>query len=156
MSDSFEILEANHSDQDDVFDLLEQMHEENGRYSLNEEKVYGAIAHVLDTGLLLIMRQRGKPVGTCALTVCEPWYSQERHLGDMWFYISPEFRSHRTFNALLNACIMSAKQNKVPLQIDLNSTIDTERKENLFSRHADQIMRAYEFRPVGGTFNVRM
>lgn len=136
----------------EILPLLRAMHTEIGQFSMDEEKVATGIADVVAAGAAFVLVEEGEIVGSIGLAGAEPWYTRERLIIDRWIYIAPDHRSPHSFEMLVAAARAAGQALGKRVLLQLYTTRDTQRKELLFRRHGDQVLRVYQFEPVGGQF----
>ena len=82
---------------DDMFsirDILLKMHSETTLSvpSIDMEKLTYHILHALKNGHVFVAVLKNKVIGTIGGLVGSDWWSEEQHLSDLWFYVSPDNR----------------------------------------------------------------
>jgi GNAT superfamily N-acetyltransferase len=133
-------------DAEAVLQLLRVMHAEIGLASMNEEKVRQKIRDVIERGFLCLALSDGRPVGTCALEFSQMWYSDDFHLAETWFFVSPDHRQSRHAARLMRFANELARQLALPVFMGVVSTKETERKCAFFGRHMRSVGQLY----IGG------
>lgn len=93
-ADRFRIEKAvqNEKDFTDIFFLLLKLYELNGYAALDPNKAAGQLYEGLKSDAAWIARKDGQPVGTLVLVEIPYWYSQDKYLETMGFYVEPEHR----------------------------------------------------------------
>lgn len=132
--------------------LLDLMHAEIGQFPINRAKVEQTVDDLFESGRIAVIEEDENVIGTIGLYAWECWYSDQALLSDQWVYIAEEHRTWPAFNSLITIATELAEQAGMPFLLSLYTLKDTERKEFLFQRFADQLVRGYQFTPVGGTF----
>jgi hypothetical protein len=56
---------------------------------VNTEKLVNKINEALHRGVVLVALKDNKIVGSIGGLVVSDWWSDEKHLSDLWFYVSP-------------------------------------------------------------------
>ena len=107
-------------------------------------KVEAALRQCLREGRVFVAR-RGRIVGILALQAVEQWYSHEKFLGDLVFYVSPSSRVSRVASKLLRAATEYATMRELPLLMAVVHGEDVERKDQFYVRHG--------FSRVGGVYS---
>jgi hypothetical protein len=78
-----------------IMELLELMHAEVGKASLNRTKVKGVIGECLDSGMICVALDGGAIVGVLGLALSSPWYSDDPCLKEAFTFVHPAFRRSR-------------------------------------------------------------
>ena len=81
------------------------------------------------------MACKGEPVGILALTEGTHWYSNEKFLGDLVFYVAPSSRTSRIASHLLRSATQYATMRGLPLLMAVVHGEDVARKDNFYERH---------------------
>lgn len=135
-----------------ILNLLDLMHAEIGQFPINRDKVQQSVNDLFESGRIAVIEVDGNVIGTIGLYAWECWYSEQEMLSDLFVYIAEEHRTWPAFYSLITIATDLAEQTGMPFLLSLYTLKDTERKEFLFQRFADQLVRGYQFTPVGGTF----
>lgn len=150
-----ELRWATHDDLLEIATLLNEMHEEIGAFDLAPQKMRDHIGEILTEGKCLVAEAEGEIVGSIGLQGSEPWYSTTKIIVDSWIFVSPRVQKRLSvFRAMVKEVQEYAKTVHMPLVLALYSEKDNNRKNRLFARYGDQIMRGFQFRDVGGEFRV--
>src|SRR5262245_28577415 len=129
------------SDEEDIFNLLLMLHNENGIFSVNPQKVRAGIQYATQRqGGLIFVNEGPRVVATLGLAVAMEWYTDEEYLCERWNYVHPEHRRSNYARMLLEQAKwvsdwFASKGKKLPLQIGINSCERTEAKVRLYARH---------------------
>lgn len=86
-----------------IIDLLIAMHVENGLFSLSEAKMARQVRQLVLQGSCYAVLDGDRIVGIVGLDVATPWYSDERHVGDYFLFIHPDYRSTDAGDLLIEA-----------------------------------------------------
>lgn len=126
----------------DVMQLCHQLHEENGIFTMDDNKVKIMLSRAFDKqgGILAGVGQPGKLEGLLFLLLSSFWYSNDPHFEELFLYVTPEHRKSRNAVELLRFAKWCTDQTNYPLFIGLLSNSSTERKELLYERqlHTDE------------------
>lgn len=133
--------------------LLEQYHE-IGTFRLCLPAAREGILDVLENGHGLLLRDGARLVGYLGLYHYTAWYSDEVALADRGLFIHRDHRSLATFGMLMNGARGIARLEGRQLYLFLNSP-EPGRKERLFSRYGDEVLKGYRFEPFGGMYRMR-
>lgn len=117
----------------DVLRLLVRMHEESG---LRLPPVnLGKVARALDKcSHIFVALSSGSVVGILALVRGEHWFSEREFLGDLVFYVAPEFRATRAAHMLLRLGKEAAIMEELPLMMAVVDGDDLDRKERFYEQ----------------------
>lgn len=116
--------------------MLVEMHQktQNKIPSINSEKLIGKINEVLHRGIILVAHEDNKIVGSIGgMAVCD-WWSDEQHLSDLWFYVTPDARKSRAAHLLATDFINIANEAKIPVRLGHVFSGDSDRKDKFFER----------------------
>ena len=117
----------------DILRLLTRMHEES---SLDLPPVnLGKVARALDKcSHIFVALSSGCVVGVLALSRGEHWFSERQFLGDLVFYVAPEYRATRAAHMLLRLGKEAAIMEELPLMMAVVDGGDLDRKERFYER----------------------
>lgn len=153
---------ADPDDEGDLLAMLREMHKESGLRKANDEPLAFSEPKVLATirnatrrdpqnpqtqlSWAGIIGERGKIEGSLCVSVCEPWYSEDVILNEVWNFVPTPFR--RTDHA--STLMGFAKAMADSLRIDplIAGVMSVERHEAKLRLYA----RAFRCRPLGGIF----
>jgi hypothetical protein len=138
----------------EIIGLLDMMHEEIGQWPASPIRISQTVADLMDYGRIGVIDDpdRGAVVGCIGLRGWQPWYTDVAMLSDVFVFLHPDFRTWPNFKALIDVATDLSEEAGLPFILSLYALKDTERKEFLFQRFADQLVRGYQFSPVGGYF----
>ena len=129
------------AEEENVMQLCRQLHEENGMFKMNDDKVRAMLARAFDRqgGILAGIGEPGKLEGLMYLLLSSFWYSNDPHFEELFLYVAPAYRKSRNAVELLRFAKWCADESNFPLFIGILSNHSTERKELLYERqlHAD-------------------
>lgn len=149
------ILESGTSkDLEIIVELLLDQYAEIGTFRLSLPAAREGILDVLQNGHGLLLRKNAGLVGYLGLYHYTAWYSDEMALADRGLFIHQQHRSLETFNMLVNAARGIARLEGRQLYLFLNSP-EPGRKERLFSRYGDEVLKGWRFEPFGGMYRMR-
>lgn len=118
MSTPSAIRAATHRDIPAIFDLLVLLHTETPHAPLDHACLRDGIDECLTQGIVMLaLSPDGEPVGTVGLCIDRPWFSRENWLCDRWMFVHPAHRRTQHAQSLLQACVVVAKKNKLPLHM---------------------------------------
>ena len=102
--------------------------------SVNTEKLVNKINEALHQGVILIAQKDDKVVGSIGGLIVSDWWSDEKHLSDLWFYVSPSCRKSKAAVLLSKGFIKIAKEAKLPVRLGHVFSGDVDRKDKFFER----------------------
>lgn len=149
MSDEFfpGVSFARPDDEDEIFKMLLELHQENGVFNVDEQKVREVIRGATqqrDGEFGLIGLIRGDRIeGSVGLTLTQWWYTSDWCLQEHWCFVHVDFRRQNHARRLVDFAKWCADRMSVPLSMGIMSTTRTEAKERLYRR---------KLTPVGGLF----
>ena len=131
-----ECRRANLFDVSAITAMLIEMHN-NAEIKLtkvNTEKLVNKINEALHRGVILVAHNNNEIVGSIGGMVVSDWWSDEQHLSDLWFYVSPTARKTKAAVLLSKDFIKTAKEAKLPVRLGHVFSGDINRKDNFFER----------------------
>tara|TARA_R110000823_G_scaffold201344_3_gene332214 strand:- start:181 stop:618 length:438 start_codon:yes stop_codon:yes gene_type:complete len=131
-----ECRRANLFDVSAITAMLIEMHNdaEIKLTSVNTEKLVNKINEALHQGVILIAQKDDKVVGSIGGVIVSDWWSDEKHLSDLWFYVSPSCRKSKAAVLLSKGFIKIAKEAKLPVRLGHVFSGDVDRKDKFFER----------------------
>lgn len=140
MTDSVRL--AKPEDADSIMACLRLMHEENGLFSLSEGKVRAIINSALAPDpdvkvppMIGVIGPVADVEATMCLTLAQPYYTDDWHLGDMWCFIRPDSRKKNHISGLLEWAKSCEEKVGIPLMTGVISNKRTAAKVRIFSKH---------------------
>ena len=130
------IRRADANDIKEVYELLIAMHDGTETYTspMSEGKVLHMIKHMIDKGIVLVAEKEGKIIGSQAGNLSSDWWSEEKFLSDVWFFVHPNNRKSRAAIKLVKCFIKIGKELKVKVKLGHVYSGDMDRKDNFFNR----------------------
>ena len=134
-------------DEEEVMTLCRDLHEENGIFALDEDKVRGMLRRAFDRegGILGAIGPSGNIQGLIYMLVSTFWYSDDPHLEELFMYVVPEFRKSRNAIELMHFAKWCSQQSGFPLLIGVISNERTEGKVRLYQRQFDKPLGNFFF-----------
>lgn len=119
-----------------VMSLCERLHEENGMFTMNHDKVRVTLdrAFKKQGGVLAGIGPKGKLQGLLCLLLSSFWYSDDPHWEELFLYVIPEYRKSKNAVELLRFAKWCSDETDFPLFIGILSDNSTARKELLYER----------------------
>ena len=116
--------------------MLDTMHKETEIKvpKINTLKLINKINDLVHSGLVLVSIKDNKIQGSIAGQMCSDWWSEEKYIGDAWFYVFKNERKTDVAKKLIQAYIKTAKDAKIKIRLGHIFSGDLERKDNFFKR----------------------
>jgi|TARA_B100000900_G_C20377371_1_gene633001 purine-nucleoside phosphorylase len=117
--------------------LLLEMH--NGTdiptSKINSEKMISKISEAIHKGVCFIsLNDENVIEGSIGGLVASDWWSEEKHLGDLWFYVTPEARKSNAAFELVREFKKVGQKVNIPVRLGHVFSKDLERKDKFFQR----------------------
>ena len=137
---------ADRSEEAEVMRLCRMLWEENGIFSMNDDKVRATLRRAFDRegGILGVIGDPGKLEAMIYMLVSAFWYSDDPHLEELFAFTVPEYRRSRNAIDLLNFAKWCSEQSGYPLLIGIISNERTAAKVRLYQRQLNA--------PIGNFF----
>jgi|TARA_R100001086_G_scaffold44639_2_gene19770 N-acetylglutamate synthase-like GNAT family acetyltransferase len=131
-----EIRKAEKSDIKELYNILVCMHSETELPvdSICEKKLFMTIYSVIEKGIVYIAIEKNKIVGSIGGMFNSEWWSLDKFLCDLWFYVIPKHRKSTAAIKLVKSFINDAKKVKVKTKLGHVYSGDIERKDKFFER----------------------
>jgi hypothetical protein len=131
-----ECRRANLFDVSAITAMLVEMHNnaEIKLTKLNTEKLVNKINEALHRGIIFVVHDDNNIVGSIGGMVVSDWWSDETHLSDLWFYVSPSQRKSNAAMLLVKNFIKLSKEAKLTVRLGHVFSGDVERKDKFFER----------------------
>ena len=139
-------------DEEEVMGLCRDLHDENGIFTLDENKVRAMLrrAFTRDGGILGAIGPSGSIEGLIYMLVSTFWYSEQPHLEELFMYVAPQFRKTRNAIELMHFAKWCSEQSGFPLIIGVISNERTEGKVRLYQRQFDKPLGNFFFYKANG------
>ncbi len=120
-----------------IIALLIEMH--NGTdvpaSKIHSEKMVNKITETIHRGIGFVSLNDNNVIeGSIGGLVASDWWSDEKYLGDLWFYVTPEARKSNAAFELVRNFKRVGKEAKVPVRLGHVFSKDLERKDRFFER----------------------
>ena len=114
--------------------MLDTMHKETEIKvpKINTLKLINKINELVHSGLVLVSIKDNKIQGSIAGQMCADWWSEEKYIGDAWFYVFKNQRKTDVAKKLIQAYIKTAKDAKIKIRLGHIFSGDIDRKDNFF------------------------
>jgi GNAT superfamily N-acetyltransferase len=139
-----EVALATPDDEDALWAMLLDLHEENGIFSVNEQKVRASIRLATEAkgGLIGVIRGDELEASMC-LVIDQFWYTDDFCLLEQWLFVRQPYRHKKHAVALVGWAKQMAITLGLKLQAGIMSTERTAAKERMYLR---------QMTPIGGLF----
>jgi len=119
-----------------IYMMLNVMHSEtiNSTSSIDSEKLTSAISNALHRGVVLVFDVDGKIAGSIAGLETSDWWSSEKYLADMWFFVYKEHRKSNIASKLVKSLMQLARESNVKIKFGHVYSGDGERKDKFYER----------------------
>lgn len=130
-----------------VMQLCRQLHDENGMFKMDDEKVRQMLNRAFDKqgGILAGIGPIGKLEGLLYILLSSFWYTNDHHFEELFLYVTPEHRKSRNAVELLKFAKWCTDQTDYPLFIGILSDASTERKELFYERQLPEDVKGKFF-----------
>mgnify|MGYP003656359700 CR=1 FL=1 len=116
--------------------MLNTMHKETelNVSTINTFKLVNKINEIIHTGIVLVAIQDNKLVGSIGGTTSSDWWSEEKHLSDLWFYVYKDARKSEIAKNLITDFIKIGKEAKLKIRLGHIFSGDVDRKDKFYER----------------------
>jgi len=123
-------------DLSEIYMMLNVMHSDTikGTSSIDSEKLTSAISHALHKGIVIVFDVDGKIVGSIAGIETSDWWSSDKYLADMWFFVYKEHRKSNIAAKLIKSFMKVAKKSKFKVKLGHVYSGDGDRKDKFYER----------------------
>ena len=131
------IRRANLDDAFIILLLLKEMHEGTviNIPNIKLECLARKVDNVIKNGIVFVTyNNEGFITGSIGGIYASDWWSDEKHLSDLWFFVSKNYRKSRSALMLVKYFINFAKSIKMSVRLGHVFSGDIERKDKFFER----------------------
>ena len=132
-----QIRRANILDISSILAMLYSMHNET-ELSVPEivpEKLATKVNEAINRGVVLVaLNDQNRLLGSIGGLVSSDWWSEEKFLAEMWFYVYPMHRSSSAAIKLVKEFLKIGKDAKLKVRLGHIFSGDLDRKDKLFER----------------------
>ena len=123
-------------DLSEIYMMLNVMHSETieGTSPIDSEKLTSAINNALHKGVVIVFDVNGKIAGSIAGVETSDWWSSEKYLADMWFFVYKEHRRSNIAAKLIKSFMRIAKEAQFKIKLGHVYSGDGERKDKFYER----------------------
>ena len=116
--------------------MLDTMHKETEIEvpKIKSDKLINKINELVHNGLVFVSTKDNKIQGSIAGQICQDWWSEEKYIGDVWFYVFKDQRKSNVAKKLIQTYIKTAKDAKMNIRLGHIFSGDIDRKDNFFKR----------------------
>ena len=116
--------------------MLNTMHKETeiDVPKINSFKLVTKVNEVLHTGIVLVAIKDNKLLGSIGGIITTDWWSEEKHLSDIWFYVFKDARKSNIAKNLIVDFIKIGKQAKMKIRLGHIFSGDVDRKDKFYER----------------------
>tara|TARA_X000001382_G_scaffold2381_1_gene2841 strand:+ start:77 stop:511 length:435 start_codon:yes stop_codon:yes gene_type:complete len=116
--------------------MLNTMHKETelNVSTINTFKLVNKVNEIIHTGIVLVAIQDNKLVGSIGGTTSSDWWSEEKHLSDLWFYVYKDARKSDIAKNLITDFIKIGKEAKLKIRLGHIFSGDVDRKDKFYER----------------------
>ena len=120
----------------DLYNMLSVMHSETVEAvsPINPEMLTSAINRAIHRGVVLIAEIDGKILGSIGGADTSDWWSTEKYLADMWFFVYKEHRKSQIAVKLIKGFMKIGKDANVKVKLGHVYSGDGERKDKFYER----------------------
>lgn len=132
-------------DEDELMKLCRLLHEENGIFSMSEDRVRSTIRLAFDHrgGMIGVIGEPSKIQAMICLIIGNFWYSDELHLEELFSYVHPDYRKSTNADALVRFAQKCSDEIPLPLVIGILSHSRTIAKVRLYKRRLGNPIGAF-------------
>ncbi len=123
-------------DLSEIYMMLNVMHSETieGTSPIDSEKLTSAINNALHKGVVIVFDVNGKIAGSIAGVETSDWWSSEKYLADMWFFVYKADPASNIAAKLIKSFMRVAKEAKFKIKLGHVYSGDGERKDKFYER----------------------
>ena len=120
----------------EIYKLLMDMYSkiEVAASPVSSQKLLNVINSAIHKGIVLVAEAKGEILGSLGGMANSDWWSEESHLGDLWFYVYPDKRNSRAAVRLVKTFINVGKEINMKVKLGHFYSGDIDRKDKFFDR----------------------
>ena len=105
------------ADEGEVMEMCRALHDENGLFTLSENKVKAIIRKFYDRkGTIIgVIGGTGKIEASTCIDISDSYYSEDNHLVELWNHVGKNYRNSRNAEALIRFGMECQKKIGIPL-----------------------------------------
>lgn len=130
------VRKADASDETELMEICRALHQENGLFTMSEDKVRGMLWKAFNKQGAIIgaLGPPGHIEGAIYLIISDYWYSNDWHLSELFSYVLPQYRKSNNAKELITFAKRCEQEIGIPLVIGVISNERTEGKVRLYQR----------------------
>ena len=130
------IRRASVLDLSDLYIMLNVMHSETVQTvtPISPEKLTSAVNFAIHRGIVFVAEVDGKIVGSIGGADTSDWWSNEKYLSDMWFFVYKEHRKSKTAIKLIKSFIEIGRNANIKVKLGHIYSGDGERKDKFYEK----------------------
>ena len=123
-------------DLSEIYMMLHVMHSEtvSGTSPINSEKLTNAISNALHRGVVIIAEVDCKIVGGIGGMETSDWWSDEKYLGDLFFFVYEEHRKSKIAVNLIKSFMEIGRDAEIKVKLGHVYAGDGDRKDKFYER----------------------
>ena len=116
--------------------MLDTMHKETeiNVPTINSYKLVNKVNEIIHTGIVLVATQDNKLLGSIGGAISTDWWSEEKHLSDLWFYVYKDARKSDVAKKLIVDFIKIGKEANMKIRLGHIFSGDLDRKDKFYGR----------------------
>ena len=136
---------ADKSDEEELMAICRELHQENGLFAMNEDKVRDMLYRSFDRqgGIVGVIGAPGGIEGLICMIMSTFWYSNDPHWEELFSFVLPQYRRSTNAKDLIEFAKWCADGTGFPLVIGILSNERTESKVRLYQRQLDKPIGAF-------------
>lgn len=141
------VRKAGPDDEPELMDLCRALHQENGLFSLDEDKVRAMLRRAFDQQGAIIgaVGAPGRIEGAIYMLISNFWYSNDWHLEELFSFVLPQHRRSSNAKELVSFAKRCSDELGIPLVIGVISNERTAAKVELYKRQLSTPAGAFFF-----------
>ena len=123
-------------DLSELYMMLQVMHSEtiNGTSPIDSEKLTSAINNALHRGVVVVAEIDNKIVGSIGGVETSDWWSSEKYLADLFFFVYKEHRQSTIAVKLIKSFMEIGKKANMKMKLGHVYSGDGDRKDKFYER----------------------
>ena len=128
------IKRASPVDISSLYVMLYQMHDETAikPAPIVSEILINKITEAIYKGVVFITHNEKEITGSVGGMTGSDWWSDKPFLGELWFYVKPDYRKSSAAFMLMKEFLKISDENKIPVRMGHIYSGDMDRKDNFY------------------------
>jgi hypothetical protein len=120
----------------ELYMMLQVMHSEtiNGTSPIDSEKLTSAINNALHRGVVVVAEIDNKIAGSIGGMETSDWWSSEKYLADLFFFVYKEHRQSKAAIKLVKSFLEIGRDANIKVKLGHVYSGDIDRKDNFYER----------------------